>query len=490
MLRYWNPKLLHLEVERYGYHFSASSYMRYLCCIYLGIAGFSFAFQLKLPYILFVMAIASIFIPKAFLLMYQNLYEEKRFEDLVAYMEQILYSFKRRAKILTALEDTSLLFHEEESSIYSAIQRAILHIRGAQTNGDIYEEAFAMIENEYGCKRLYKVHDFLRKVERLGGISDTSIEILLQDRKLWMDRVYEMQKEKKNIKIKITIGIGLSFLICAMSVWMLPKEFRITQNAISQIITAFVIIGNLSLWYVAQKKLSGSLVLSEEEMDEQTAEKNQAILNKEDNSLQRKARGMACVFLLLTIFLFWKVNLFSGILGMLVVFWCLYYPKHKYKLAKKWMRKEVEKKFPEWLMSVSLQLQTDNVHVSLEKSVSDAPQILQPELTELLRGIEQNPGSLQPYINFMRGIDLPEIVSAMKILYSMAEFGAEEMGKQIDMLVQRNAILMDKAERLRQEDILAGVGFLVLLPMVTGVIKMLIDLVLVIFHILSLVNTV
>ncbi len=38
--------------------------------------------------------------------------------------------------------------------------------------------------------------------------------------------------------------------------------------------------------------------------------------------------------------------------------------------------------------------------------------------------------------------------------------------------------------------LMAGVGFLVLLPMITGVVKMLADLVLVILGILSVVNTI
>ncbi|MEN2543420.1 hypothetical protein, partial [Acinetobacter baumannii] len=83
----------------------------------------------------------------------------------------------------------------------------------------------------------YKIHDFLIKVEQAGGSPNAAIEILLNDRKLWIERIYGLQKEKKNIKVKVTIGIGLSMLICAMSIWMLPKEFDITKNPVSQAVT-------------------------------------------------------------------------------------------------------------------------------------------------------------------------------------------------------------------------------------------------------------
>ena len=58
--------------------------------------------------------------------------------------------------------------------------------------------------------------------------------------------------------------------------------------------------------------------------------------------------------------------------------------------------------------------------------------------------------------------------------------------KQLKMCIRDR----DRAERLKEEDLMAGVGFLVLLPMITGVVKMLADLVLVILGILSVVNTI
>ena len=47
---------------------------------------------------------------------------------------------------------------------------------------------------------------------------------------------------------------------------------------------------------------------------------------------------------------------------------------------------------------------------------------------------------------------------------------------------------MDKAERMRLEDHLAGISFAMLFPMLTGVISMLADLVLVMEYILGQVN--
>lgn len=491
VLQYWNPKLLNLEIQRCGYTFRASSYIKYLLAVYLGIAGFAYLFQLQLFFAGIVMIAASVFLPAVFLMNYKNLYEEKKFEDLTAYMEQLLYSFKRRAKILTALEDTKLLFVQGKSRLYDGIEYAVSHIQSAQSGGNLYEEAFFEIEKEYGCKRLYKTHDFLIKVERAGGNPDAAIEILLNDRKMWIDRIYGLQKEKKNIKIKVTIGIGLSLLICAMSILMLPREFHITQNPVSQAVTAATIILNMLIWYVAQKKLSGSLILSDE--DTQTSEiceKYEYVVHGDRKREKIKYMIWGIAFAGSAIWLRDIAGTAAAAAAFGAAGWMMTQEKRKYRNARKAVVREVEKRFPEWLMNLSLQLQTDNVHVSLKKTISDAPQILKKDVIRLVEEIEQQPNSLHPYICFMKEFQIPDVLSAMKILYSMAAFGTGEMGNQIDALVQRNSVMMDRAERLKEEDMMAGVGFLVLLPMITGVVKMLADLVLVIIEILSVVNTI
>ncbi len=348
---------------------------------------------------------------------------------------------------------------------------------------------------------------------------------------------------------------------------------------------------NMLIWYAAQKKLSGSLILSDEDVDEaEIREKYKYVVKGNREKERLKYSIIGCIFGVTAILLgntvgmtaagaagaaaIWmltqekrkykhaekykyvvkgnrekerlKYSIIGCIFGVTAILlgntvgmtaagaagaaaiWMLTQEKRKYKHARKRVLREVEKQFPEWLMNLSLQLQTDNVHVSLKKTIPDAPFILKQDLTRLVEEIEQQPNALQPYLRFMRefqipdvlsamkilysmaefGIgdmggqidalvqrntvmmDIPDVLSAMKILYSMAEFGIGDMGGQIDALVQRNTVMMDRAERLKEEDLMAGVGFLVLLPMITGVVKMLADLVLVILGILSVVNTI
>ena len=89
---------------------------------------------------------------------------------------------------------------------------------------------------------------------------------------------------------------------------------------------------------------------------------------------------------------------------------------------------------------------------------------------------------------FFKQLQISEVSSAMKMLYGLSAFGAEDSQEQIKALVNRNTIIMDHAEKLRMEDELAGVTFAMLAPMITGTIKMVVDLGLVMTYVLSTVQ--
>ncbi|MGC4020418.1 MAG: hypothetical protein QM793_15150 [Muricomes sp.] len=490
-LCYLNPAYVSREVRRFGYSFSVRKYIGYFAGLYGCVACLALVFKLKLPFIVAACGITACFLPGLFVMVHRSLYEEKRFEEITAYMEQVLYSFKRHAKILNSLEDTLVLFESEENRLFDAISEAISYIQAGESERNLYREAFSFIEKEYGCPRLYKIHDFLIESEMVGGDFTLSADILLKDRRLWIDRVYELQREKKNIKVKITIGIGLSFLVCGMTVYMLPEEFGITGQLVSQIVTTATLLLNLLIWYTAQMKLSKSLIQDEQKKEYKEVQRQYVyVMHGELSKEKRKMYAAAFLLLPAVLWFGWKSSLTAA--GLLILFSVLLItqPERRYKVSLKHVTREIEKAFPDWMMSMSLHLQTDNVHVSLAKSISHAPEILQEELNNLLERIEDRPDSIQPYLSFMNRIPLPDITSSMKVLYSMAEFGVSDISNQIGPLVERSTVMTDKAERLKAEDYLAGIGFFVLLPMITGVMKMLADLALVMVYILSTVKNI
>lgn len=488
-LKYLHPGYLRKAVARFGYQFSIKKYIVYFLGLYGCVAALSFAFKLRPAGILTVALAVTGFVPSMFAMVYKNLYEDKRFEDIGAYMEQILYSFKRRAKILNSLEDTLILFEKGTSRLYDRIQEAVHYIQIGKAGENLYREAFAFIEKEYGCKRLYKIHDFLIEAEKAGGDCNAAADILLNDRRLWIDRAYALKREKRNVKVKITIGIGLSFMICAMTVFMLPSEFGITGNAASQIVTVIVILLNMLIWYVAQAKLSKSLIREEEGPKyEEVKRQYDYIMHNDLKREKRKALFLAMLPIPAIVFFAFYKSMAPAALLVILMFLLANLPAHRYRVSLKHVAREVEKVFPEWLLNMSMHLQTDNVHVSLAKSIPGAPWILKDELKILLDRIEKKPDSVRPYLTFMDNVCLPDITCAMKVLYSMAEFGSVNLNGQIGPLAERGALMTDKAERIKTEDFIAGVSFLILLPMITGVAKMLTDLSLVVVYILSAVN--
>lgn len=495
IFQYLNPNNLKQEIWRYGYHFSLKKTFGYLAMVYFGIIGLSYLFHLKQQYMLIVMGVITLFYPFIILMLFRSIYQGKKFEDITAYMEQMLYSFKRRGKILIALEDARALFYDNEakqqSELYYAIEAAIEHIRTGNAKENIFREAFGIIEEEYGCKRLYKIHDYLIQVESTGGNFDEAIDTLLTDRQLWMDRIYSTLKEKQNIKVKTTIGVMLSLGIVYSGVLMLPTEFGISQNHISQVVTTVVILCNFFIWYFVQKSLSKGAIEDDSDVPFKDLKGYYDFVMSDDIKKEKKKfRIVATILFPLSVVVYMKVGMLAAILYVAFCILIASQPQRRYKLAFKKIKREVEKQFPEWLLGLTLHLQNNNVHVAITKSIETAPEILRPELEKLESGIKDSPNSVQPYINFMKKLDIPDITSAMKMLYSMATFGFDEQNRQIQGLVERNTKLMDKAERIKSEDHLAGIGFLVLLPMITGVVKLLVDLILVIFYLLSMIQTI
>ncbi|MEG0792854.1 MAG: hypothetical protein RSD97_06455 [Lachnospiraceae bacterium] len=484
--KYLNPRNLMTEIHRYGYHFSLTSYIELLFAAFLGMGGIGYLLGLKWNYILIILISCLMLLPTMILSVYKNMFEQKKFVDVSNYIEQLLYSFKRKSKILSALFDTLTLFPKGE--LHDAITQTIHYIQTSSTKGDIFEEAFVEIEKNYGCQRVLTVHRFLMKVEALGGTYADSAEILIGDRNRWVERIYETQKQKQLIKRNMTIAILFSLVIIGATVLLMPKDFKgVIDSRISQIATTVVMIINIFLWIFVQVKLSGSW------MKEENLAPVQNLMRRYHKAMHRDAvhvKGMqkilvivVCLGALYTYFV--MHHLLLTLLFIALAYLLISQPKRTYKATIKRMSREVEKAFPEWMMSMALLLQSDNVHVAMSKTISNAPEILREELSRVLKGIEQNPNSVKPYLAFFKGLDIPDVESSMKMLYSVAEYGASDIEKQVTVIVQRNSVMMDKSQRIKTEDYLAGMGFLVLTPMLTGSGKMLVDMMLLITSLLK-----
>lgn len=486
-----NPMRLRSEINKLEVgEFNVVNYVKFLLFCMIGMIGFCFVFKMRWQYSAILFVLMSLFLPSIYYMNNRNKYEHQRFMDVSAYVEQLLYSFKRQPKILVALQDTSILFSEDTNNrLNRCIQDAIAYIQNGQAQENIYKEAFAIIEKEYGCKRMYKVHEFLVRVENAGGVADEAIEILIKDRNLWVSRIESFLQDKQKVRINVSIGIGLSLVIVGMSTYMLPEDFHIVESMGSQIAKTATFVLDMGIFYLVQIALSQSLLSVDQNIPFEKLERAYNIVMHDAYKKKEKSYLiMALLFVVGAVGAYFVLGLVPGVVIALFGLLMATQPKRQYKSCFKRIKREVEKTFPDWMLSLALQMQTDNVHVSIAKTSMEAPRILMEELAKFQDGIEKHPNDLHPYTNFFKKLGIPDVLTAMKMIYAMSEFGAKDSQEQIKGLVTRNTEAMDKADRMRMEDSLAGISFAMLLPMITGILPMLTDLALVFTYIMSQIS--
>ncbi|UWP58075.1 hypothetical protein [Ruminococcus gauvreauii] len=473
------PKEMVAEINRYGYRFSLSRFWRLILLAFAATGGVCLWFELHPALTAAVLLSVLMCMPKVMLSVYHSLYEQKRFADVNNYLEQMMFSFQKRPNILFCLKETALVFPEGDMG--ERLQRAISCIHKGESDR-MYEEAFEIIEEGYGCGRVNTLHRFLIKVELYGGNYQMTLEILLEDRRMWIERVYALQQDKKRMKNKIFISVIFSSVICSLITFIVPRDFDIKGMMISQIVTCIFLIAGILIGASAQSALSGTWFTEMKESDpEKVRADYQTALSPDLKLMQSRAvRKTVCMLILGMIG--WRITKHAIVpavsLGAAILM--LTGPGRTVAGARRRTVREIQKVFPGWVMELVLLLQTNNVFMSVEATRDRAPVILREPVRQLLSEMQAAPGSVYPYLHFLDDFDLPDVKTAMRMLYAMDETGTGNAEIQMNALIKRNNILLDKAERIQNEDRLAGTGMLVYLPMVTGTVKMMVDMILLI----------
>ncbi|MCI8365646.1 MAG: hypothetical protein HFG34_11980 [Eubacterium sp.] len=374
-----------------------------------------------------------------------HIHQEKEFEQeygqVVTYLEQLLCSYRRLGHTGRAMEDCSSLF-EPKSRMGGAIQRAkhVFMTGEGVEDGAILEAAFAEIEKEYDSRRMKIIHTFLCSGDRTGSDSQGSLDILLEDLEFWKSRTSVYEKRKKFIKTECSVAAGLAAVLCYVSRLLTPEELglHISDNPIYQISTTVVL---LSLWWLIAliyRKLSLKWLDSckNKGEEEERLEKLYQTLIKEPS-----ASGLSA------------------------------------HVAKRVLGRYVRQEFPYWLMIVTLYLQTESGYQALKKSMEQTGGIFRQEIQILTEKIYDSPRDLQPYLEFFGKLELSEVQTGMKILYSVSTNGYEDSRRQLDFLVAQSNRLMDRSEVFMQNNKMAGMGLLKQLPMVLSSVKLLLDLI-------------
>lgn len=472
------------EIKGYGFSYSIKDFSKQLAIIFLGVLGAGFFFGLNIALIIFCTLFMLFLMPYVYKAQFKFLYEAKRFDDAVLYMTQMISCFKKSNKILLALKETREVV-SDEIGLY--IEEAIAYIEEGEYNKDLYREALSIIEEKYGCGRMKSLHDFISKVERSGGEYEKALNILDNDIEEWASRTYLYQKDRANVRTKINLAIVLAFVICAISKYMIPSQFDFTDNITYQIVTTFTICAMCLFYTIVQSVVIGSWLDTTSSNTKQIDSDYKKIDSYDVAKGKVKMLPVALVLVGVGIYMALLKEYVVGAACVVGAYVLYTQPARKIKVAKKRLEREIIKVFPDWLRGLSISIQTKTVRVAIQDSLYEAPYILQPYIANMVRRFETD-FSITPYKEFITDFEIKEIGSAMRSLYAFNKTSKEETEQQLNGLIKRNNEMLAKAETIRNEDVTGICGFLVILPMIIGCVKLIVDMVLMLAQFVSQMN--
>ena len=398
---------------------------------------------------------------------------KKIFFDVVQYMEQMLYSFQSTGKVLLSLKETSEIF--KPGDMKNTIDKASEEIMYGNQE-DIIRCGLRIIEDKYFCRKLSLMHDFLAKAEEIGGNYTDYIDLLLEQRSLWIERISQSEKEKLQKQRSIILSILVSMLICLFVEKMIPNKLGIESTIIYQIsgITMFVI--NILCCLFMLKKLSSNPISEDDNLQSEGKKCLDYVKEYSYKKIIKKSSKYMVVFLSLLIcgIIFLKsAFIISGVFVMAII---LLRPPIMYRSKYKRLVKELDISYCSWLIEMSLIMQNTTVQDAIMQSASSAPLVLLEPLEQMIFELKDDPTSKKPYLNFLSEFDLPHVHSSMKMLSSISSGSGSNAQEQIKKLLHQNNIVNDKALRLRADDRLAGLYALFLAPQISAGVKLIPDL--------------
>lgn len=478
-------KHLQTQINGYGYEYSLKKYLIRVLIALVALVAVSAIFQLNLLNIIILIVIAIFAYPVIILAQFNYMANNDSFEQLVAYMDQMILSFKKNPKILYAMENTLEI---ADGKMKDCLVRAIRVIKTDVSSVNVYEKAFRIIEKEYNCSRLKTLHRFMLTVEKENSVSyQESIDNLYFDIRSWVTRTYKYQGALAATKSKIVIILALSIGISALFAHLLSSvedqmrdtyDFVILSQPLYQIATTIYLIAFILIYTLMNTKINGYWLVNDisDKNDSYVAKCYEYVINYDPKMAAKHsmiAAFFGVPFIVVGIVLGSKIVILLGVAISIIMF---LKGQMSYKSKKKAVERALLKEFPIWLRDLAINLNNKVVVRAIEESTKTASSVLQPFLRGFLAAVEKNPTSIYPYINFFGDFKVSELATAAKMLYSVQELSAEDSQRQINDLIVRNQALLEEAEKMKHDDSIAGVTFISVLPMVLMAFKLMIDL--------------
>ncbi len=398
-----------------------------------------------------------------------------RFADTCVYIEILLNSFMKERKIVRAFEDVVNTL--DDGKMRKVVENALQHMQMTFDDTEVLADSMKIIEGEYECNRIRNVHDFMIHVEYYGGEIEGPARLLLRDKYEWENRVNSTIMDRNNNFVQILLSVIASLIICGVILYLPVLNMDISQNILVQIISVAVIFIDDLIILKGQNYLEVDyLTIDMLEDNSRSVNKLQEYKSYDEKNERRKSFFMSLMPMLLTAFF-----VYAGSYWYALFMWALtllFLNQHIIgrRIMKNNLLKEIRSAFPKWLMDIALLIQTENVNVAIRKSRQHVPKILEKEVDELIDRLDFEPESSKPYHRFLAVFGLPEISAAMGTLYSISVGNGENHGRQIEELISKNMMMLDRADTQRMKDKSSGMFLLFLAPVLTASFKLLVDM--------------
>ena len=401
---------------------------------------------------------------------------QQRFYDVSLYLDTILYAFVKEEKVEPAVRDVRQAL--PDGKMKTVVEMAHDYLVMTYDEVELLEESLSLIDREYPCKRVHDVHKFMTHVEYYGGEIEKPVRLLLEDKGRWEQRIkQEMQNRKKQL-LDVVLSVVASIVICSAVIYLPVMDVDISREWMLQILALLVIVANTQILFWAQKYLEVDWIgLQLHEEEEYYRKKMLEYENYDEEGQKRLSLGLGVIAMLGTGIAFCVGNQVLTMLGLLATLFFGNQHKIGKGLLERNLRREIAYAFPNWLLDMVLLLQSENVQVSLEKSKEFVPGVLRKELHHLIEELKINPESAEPYHGFLKSFEIPEVYSAMGILYSISIGNSGNADKQISELVEKNLELLDVTEKDMLRRQANGMQVLFLLPVLTASLKLMADMV-------------
>lgn len=480
-------KNLNLEIKGYGYEYNFKSFILQLIAflIVIFVAGY---FYLLKPLCMGILLLVSLLVfPVIIRAQFKYMYNNKRFQNMVNYLEKMIIFFKQDPKILSSLSKTRRYVDE---TTRQCIDQA-LEILENDMSSERYSKALKVIEDEYHSSRIISLHRFMITVEEKSSQNYFhSLGNVDFDLKEWVNRIYSYQLQLKTKKMQVMVSLIASIVLLGIFsiMWVeVDSMAHVISNPVYQILATIFLISSILMFAFVQSKVNGQWLIEDHDDKE-----NNKLLNKikrsEDytykKALVKQIPKMLLFFLLSIYCAYVGQKLIAVVLG-LIVGYLFYEPISQQKGRKKSIARSLATEFPLWLRDVALNLNNYVVVGAIKNSRTFVSPAFKKYLDNLLEDVDQNPTSIEPFVTFLQEYDVPDVTTCMLSLYSLQYVSEDESAREVTDLIQRNQNMLANAEKLRNQNALIGVLVISFIPILLSMFKIIIDMVIMLLGIFS-----